>query len=104
MCAPLRVRATAVNDAGQGASQGTWGSIEAAAEWRPRRPRARPGAFAAPPAAYGASERFLTEFEIKILRSVKAASDLAPPHPPPGQHAARDTSLLHPDQLHHSLP
>jgi methylase of polypeptide subunit release factors len=31
MCAPLRVRATAVNDAGQGASQG---SIEAAAEWR----------------------------------------------------------------------
>jgi hypothetical protein len=34
MCTPLRVRATAVNDAGQGASQGTRGSIEAAAEWR----------------------------------------------------------------------
>src|SRR6266436_6719139 len=32
------------------------------------------GAFAAPPAAYGAAERFLTDFDIKILRSVKAAS------------------------------
>jgi hypothetical protein len=87
MCAPLRVRATAVNDAGQGASQGTWGSIEAAAEWRPRRRRARPGAFAAPPAAYGAPERFLTEFDIKILRSVKAASDTAPPKPHLGHQA-----------------
>jgi hypothetical protein len=32
------------------------------------------GAFAAPPAAYGAVERFLTDFDIKILRSAKAAS------------------------------
>src|SRR5256885_17247565 len=32
------------------------------------------GAFAAPPAAYGATERFLTDFDIKILRSVKAVS------------------------------
>src|SRR6266478_1576447 len=31
-------------------------------------------AFAAPPAAYGAAERFLTDFDIKILRSAKAAS------------------------------
>src|SRR5260370_5508927 len=34
----------------------------------------RCGAFAAPPAAYGAAERFLTDFDIEILRSVKAAS------------------------------
>jgi hypothetical protein len=32
------------------------------------------GAFAAAPAASGAPERFLTDFDIKILRSVKAAS------------------------------
>src|SRR5260221_13431961 len=32
------------------------------------------GAFTAPPAAYGATERFLADFDIKILRSVKAAS------------------------------
>src|SRR5881227_4021349 len=32
------------------------------------------GAFVAPPAAYGAAERFLTDFDIKILRSVEAAS------------------------------
>ncbi len=31
-------------------------------------------AFAAPPSVYGAAERFLTDFDIKILRSVKAAS------------------------------
>src|SRR5258707_15737426 len=42
------------------------------------------GAFAAPPAAYAAAERFLTDFDIEILRSVKAASRRtteAPPRP-----------------------
>src|SRR5258708_19494789 len=42
------------------------------------------GAVGAPPAAYGAAERFLTDFDIKILRSVKAASRRtteAPPRP-----------------------
>jgi len=32
------------------------------------------GAVAALPVAYGAAERFLTDFDIKILRSAKAAS------------------------------
>src|SRR5260370_5431952 len=32
------------------------------------------GAFAAPPAAYGATERFFKDFDIEILRSVAAAS------------------------------
>src|SRR5258708_23565733 len=41
-------------------------------------------AFAAPPSVYGAAERFFTDFAIKILRSVKAASRRtteAPPRP-----------------------
>ena len=45
------------------------------------------GAFAAPPAAYGATERFLTDFDIKILRSAKAAFDPAPPKPHLGHQA-----------------
>src|SRR5437763_1454740 len=39
------------------------------------------GAFAAVPAAYGATERFLTDFDIKILRSVHGG--VAPPPPKP---------------------
>src|SRR5258707_9016524 len=39
------------------------------------------GAFAAPPAAYGATERFFKDFDIEILRSVKAA--LTPHHRSP---------------------
>jgi hypothetical protein len=39
------------------------------------------GAVAAPPVAYGAAERFLTDFDIKFLRSVEAA--LMPHHRSP---------------------